>query len=265
VAAVTHVPLRLRATCQTAGVPNPPRLLLLWDVDHTLIETRGVGSKLYRAAFEQITGRPMEHKAEITGRTERAILAETLRLHGLQPSEEFQARYAVVLAQQYGAHTDELRQQGRALPGAAEALYAVTGLPSVLQTVLTGNLRAVTMTKLRAFDLDHFLDFEIGAYADDEEDRPKLVAIAQRRAETKHHVTFDRSNTVIVGDSPSDVETGAKGGAEVVAVASGKTSRDELLQAGASTVLNDLRNTTSLVDALRTHVRQDNGRHTDRR
>jgi hypothetical protein len=36
-------------------MPTSPTsgLLVLWDVDHTLIETRGVGSELYRAALRR--------------------------------------------------------------------------------------------------------------------------------------------------------------------------------------------------------------------
>jgi phosphoglycolate phosphatase len=51
--------------------------LVLWDVDHTLMETGGVGAELFRAAFEQATGRALEHAATVTGRTEPAIFRET--------------------------------------------------------------------------------------------------------------------------------------------------------------------------------------------
>ena len=36
------------------------QLLVLWDIDHTLIETRGVGRKLYELAFRTVTGRPVD-------------------------------------------------------------------------------------------------------------------------------------------------------------------------------------------------------------
>jgi phosphoglycolate phosphatase len=214
--------------------------LVLWDIDHTLIETRGVGGQLYQAAFEEITGRKMEHRAEVTGRTEPAILAETLTLHGLEPNDEYRTNYAEALAQQYEGHSDELRQRGRALPGAKAALAVLAELPNVVQTVLTGNLRAVAATKLRVFGLDGFIDLEVGAYGDDEEDRPRLVAVAQDRARAKYGATFTRNNTVIIGDSPSDVKTGLQGGARVIGVASGKSSVTELRDAGASLVLADL-------------------------
>jgi phosphoglycolate phosphatase-like HAD superfamily hydrolase len=62
-------------------------LLVLWDIDHTLIETNGVGTELYRQAFEAIVGRAVEHDVEITGRTEQAIFAEALRLHSIEASQ----------------------------------------------------------------------------------------------------------------------------------------------------------------------------------
>lgn len=226
-----------------------PPTLVLWDIDHTLIETRGVGGELYRAAFEEITGRTMEHKAEVTGMTEPAILAETLKLHGLEPSEEYQTKYAEALARQYERHAEELRERGRALPGAKEALAALAEQPGVIQTVLTGNLRAVAATKLRVFGLDGFVDFEVGAYGDDEAERPKLVAVAQERAGAKFGVEFSRDNTVILGDSPSDVETGLKGGARVIGVASGKSGVEELRAHGASSVLDDLQDIDNMVEA----------------
>ena len=30
--------------------------LVLWDIDHTLIETRGVGGQVYAEAFAKVTG-----------------------------------------------------------------------------------------------------------------------------------------------------------------------------------------------------------------
>jgi phosphoglycolate phosphatase len=221
--------------------------LVLWDIDHTLIETRGLGEELYKAAFERTTGRDMTRKAEVTGRTELAILAETLKLHGLQPSEEYAADYARELAQQYELNADELRRRGRVLPGAREALAALAGGNDVVQSVLTGNLRAVAITKIKVFGLFEYVDFEVGAYGDDDEDRPKLVAVAQQRAATKFGARFDRRSTVIVGDSPSDVQTGLKGGARVVAVASGGSSPEDLRRAGATSVLDDLVDTSAVL------------------
>src|SRR3989442_13575306 len=104
--------------------PMIPRLVL-WDVDHTLIETRGFGAELYRRAFEEVTGRRMEHRVEVTGRTELAIWADTLRLHAIEPTTELERDYAIALARQYELHADELSRRGRTLPGAGAALDAL--------------------------------------------------------------------------------------------------------------------------------------------
>jgi phosphoglycolate phosphatase-like HAD superfamily hydrolase len=226
-----------------------PRLIL-WDVDHTLIETRGAGGQFARAAFEEITGIRPEHVAEATGKTEPVILAETLRAHGIELTDTYQRQYAQALPAQYRRHVDQLRTQGRALPGAAEAIAALHQIPRVIQTVLTGNYKAVAATKLAAFDLDRLLDLDVGAYADEAEDRAALVAIAQRRAAAKYDGPFTRANTVIIGDTTHDITAAHNGGAAIIAIASGSDTADQLREAGAEYVLDDLARVIDLVRAI---------------
>ena len=226
-----------------------PRLVL-WDIDHTLIETRGVGGRLARAAFEEITGVRAEHLTDATGRTEPVILAETLKAHGIEPTEEHQQRYARALSDQYRQHTDELKRIGRVLPGAAEALAALRQIPDVIQTVLTGNYKAVATTKLAVFGLDDALDLDVGAYADDATDRPALVPIAQQRATARCGHTFTRSNTVVIGDTTHDVAAAHIGGAAIIAIASGNDSANKLRDAGAESVLPDLADTSAVVQRV---------------
>ena len=45
---------------------------------------------------------------------------------------------------------------------------------------------------------------------------------------------------MLIGDTPKDIAAGLDGGAKTLAIASGKSSADELRQAGASAVLPDL-------------------------
>ena len=54
--------------------------LVLWDIDHTLIETRGVGGQVYAEAFAKVTGRYLAHLDELRHRG-RALpgAAEALR------------------------------------------------------------------------------------------------------------------------------------------------------------------------------------------
>jgi phosphoglycolate phosphatase len=76
------------------------------------------------------------------------------------------------------------------------------------------------------------------------------VSIARARARQKYGVAFDQTNTVIVGDTPRDVEAGRSGGARVVAVASGIHDQAELRGAGADVVLPNLADTTRVLAAV---------------
>lgn len=216
---------------------------MLWDVDHTLIETRGVGRAIYERAFEAVTGRPLIHGAEVSGRTEPQILRETLKLHDIDSTDELTQRFVAALVAGYESAEEELAQHGRALPGASTTLARLAEDPAIHQSVLSGNLRAVARIKLAVFGLLPYLDLHSGAFGDDNPHRPTLVGIAQARASQRLAHRFTADNTVLIGDTPKDIAAALDGGAKTLAIASGKSSADELRGAGASVVLPDLQDT----------------------
>jgi phosphoglycolate phosphatase len=226
------------------------RLLVLWDIDHTLVDTGGVGREIYQEAFERVIGQPMKQQANVSGRTEPDIFRDTLALHDLEPSEGSLEHFADAMAAGYSAKMPLMRQRGHALPGAAGALAALDHVPGIVQSVLTGNFKPVAITKLVTFGLDTHIDFEVGAYGSDDSVRAKLVDVARSRAAAKHHTEFGGKATALIGDTPSDVAAGRDAGAFVVAVASGRSSEDELRAAGAEVVLPDLTDTDALVQAV---------------
>jgi phosphoglycolate phosphatase-like HAD superfamily hydrolase len=178
--------------------------------------------------------------ASISGRTELDITAESLRLNGIELTEQMTATLAAALVQGYQDAREELRTVGRALPGAAGAFAGLAREPAVYQTVLTGNLRDVARIKLEAFDLDRFLDLASGAYGDDDPNRSRLVALAQQRVRARTGVVFGDDGTVLIGDTPNDVEAGLAAGVRVIGVATGKTSAPELRDAGVHNVVTSL-------------------------
>ncbi|MGV9368020.1 HAD family hydrolase [Amycolatopsis sp. NPDC003731] len=236
--------------------PNtPPRTLVLWDVDHTLIETRGVGRAIYDRAFPAATGRPLAKLAQISGRTELDIMAESLRVNGLEPTDEAVQKLAAALVQGYEDARDELVTTGRALPGAREALQQLAADPTIHQAILTGNLREVARIKLEVFNLDQYLDFESSAFGDDHADRPELVRIAKERAEAQTGTRFELSDIVLIGDTPNDVKAALTAGVRVVGVATGKSTEAELAAAGAEMTVLDLTDPQQLAQLLRNRQR----------
>lgn len=215
-------------------------VLVLWDVDHTLIETRGVGFAIYKRAFPTATGRPLDKLAQISGRTELDIMRETLRINGVEPTGEAVSKLAAALIDGYENARDELAATGRALPGAKATLEYLSSQTQIHQGVLTGNIREVARIKLEVFALDNHLDLDASAYGDDHSERAKLVEIAQARASSRIDATFDNRNTFLIGDTPNDIAAGAIAGVRVIGVASGKSDVEELREAGASTVVPNL-------------------------
>jgi phosphoglycolate phosphatase-like HAD superfamily hydrolase len=224
-------------------------LLVLWDIDHTLIETGGVGSEIYAAAFEKVTGKPLAELASVAGRTEPVIFRDTLALNDVDDRDGMYAWFADEQAAGYRQRTADLRQRGRALPGAADALSALSGRQGVLQSIVTGNTRPASEAKLAAFGLDTWLDFDAAAYGTDSDVRADLVEIARQRAASRGW-EFTPATTVIIGDTPADVAAARDGGARIVAVATGSYPQHDLAGSGADTVLPDLGDTAAFLAAL---------------
>lgn len=222
--------------------------LVLWDVDHTLIETRGVGGEIFANVFQQVTKVPMGEMAPLEGRTEPVIVAETLKLQGITPTDELLEAFFDALADAYDAGHDRLRVRGRALPGAPEALQELAAWDGIAQSVLTGNLRRVAITKLETFGLAGFMDFDIGAYGSDDPDRLNLVRVARERLAKKHDLPVGPDMVTVIGDTPNDIRAGLANQTHVIGIASGRYTAEELANAGAGRVLADLHEVPNVVE-----------------
>lgn len=182
----------------------------------------------------------MRRQAKIDGITEAVIFRETAKLHGLTADRADFERFAAALTAQHVQHATELRERGHALPGAAAALDALAAA-GVRQTVVSGNVRPVAEIKLSVFGLDTHIQWDCGAYGEDADLRPTLVKLALDRSAAL------ASDTALIGDTPADVEGGRETGVRVIAVATGRSSAEELRAAGAHAVLDDLTDPHALV------------------
>ena len=231
-------------------------VLVLWDLDGTLLNAGRVGSDLYDRVFLQLFGRSPEALAPMAGRTDRAIILETLEMAGIsEPRRHVDPFIAGLSAHAAGVH-EAVAVQGRALPGAAAAIAATAALDwpgRIYQSVLTGNIRSMAEVKLSALGLPDLLDLRIGAYGDDHEVRAELVHLARRRAAAVYGLPpsdLAGSATVVIGDTPLDVEAALAANARAVGVATGRYPVADLVAAGAHVVLPDLTDSDMVVRAL---------------
>jgi phosphoglycolate phosphatase-like HAD superfamily hydrolase len=248
--------------------------LILWDIDHTLVSAGGLSPHLFGLVFAELFGRELPRVAPMAGRTDRAIILETLRLAGIADPGQYVDAFIAGLARQAPAYGERVRLRGRALPGAATALTALAAVSgsaprdrsvpqdgstpqggrrdagTVRQSVLTGNIRPLAEVKLSAVGLLDYLDLDIGAYGDAHEVRAELVHLARERAAAAADADFGGESTVLVGDTPLDVAAALATGARAVGVATGDYSEADLAAAGAHAVLPDLTDTPRVLAAI---------------
>lgn len=239
-----------------------PGQLVLWDVDHTLINAGRAGWRAYQLAFGRMFGIDVPTAPSMAGRTDRAIAIETLALAGVPDPRTQVDAFQRILAQVAPDVADVVREDGRVLPGAAEAIRALAAAAvdgdrtgdgdggPLVQSVLTGNMRVMAQVKLGALGLDRDLDLRVGAYGDAHEIRADLVPLARANATEVYRADFSGPATVLVGDTPLDVEAARVAGARAVAVASGEFSVADLAAAGADAVLPDLTDTAAVLAAI---------------
>lgn len=219
-----------------------PTLLVLFDIDGTILSTRGVAATAIRDALVEGFGTagPVD-SFPFMGKTDPQILRELLLAAGVAPAriagglDRAVNRYVELLGERLRHDHVCLCRGIRAL---LERLAADRG---VLTALLTGNLERGAAVKLGAAGLAHL--FAFGAYGSDHEDRNLLVPLARERARALTGCDFAGHATVVVGDAPPDVLCAHAGGARAVAVASGWTSVEELSRQRPHALLPDLGDT----------------------
>lgn len=212
-------------------------VVVLFDVDETLVHTGGSGARSWKAAFQKLYGIPADigqHSSagETDPQVARATFAGVL---GRDPSDdELDRIYA-----QYLLHLADdilVSEQYRVLPGAQDTLVRL-GNEGVMLGVVSGAMEGAARTKLIPADLNRFFIF--GAYGSDSPDRGELTTIAIAKA-ARLHRGLAATDVFVVGDTPHDIEAARAAGAVSVGVASGHFSVEELSAAHADHVLSSL-------------------------
>src|ERR1700742_4161339 len=105
-------------------------VLVLWDIDGTLLNSGGVGRDLYEEVFRQLFGRSLAACPPMAGRTDRAIILETLTMAGGDEPRRYVDPFIVGLGERARAVQDAIAARGEVLPGAADAVAAVASARS---------------------------------------------------------------------------------------------------------------------------------------
>jgi phosphoglycolate phosphatase-like HAD superfamily hydrolase len=210
----------------SASVAASDRRILLWDIDGTLIRSTRVG------AFKEYTIPVLESvfgtagclpEMQVSGMTDLQIVGEALRLEGI--TEEHIRERIDDLRQSYMEEMKKATGNGEKffelLPGVREALTAVSDHPKYESALLTGNIEPAAQLKMELMGLTEFFTLP-GAFGDESHNRNDLPAIAAERIQKYLGLELDRSQFIVIGDTPNDIACARHFGARAVGVGTGR-------------------------------------------
>src|SRR5258707_699152 len=120
--------------------------ICLFDIDGTLLNSGGAGKAAIEAALVEDFGVTLSVQVPFSGRTDRAIGRDLLRLHGVaETPDNWQRLVRGYLARLPAALN---RHEGRVLPGITALVQRLSERDDVAIGLLTGNIQAGARVKL---------------------------------------------------------------------------------------------------------------------
>lgn len=227
-------------------------MLLLFDIDLTLLTTEGAGMAALGDAGRELFGPHFdETRTDYGGRLDPVIITNLLLANNLEPTDDRRA----AMRQGYRKHLAPhlAARNSRALPGVHDLIAALAPRPALTLGLLTGNFRETGLMKLHAARIDPS-PFELNVWGDEsphpDPQREHLPAVALDRYRAAHAAPLPPHHATIIGDTVHDVSCALANGCRVLAVATGHASHTDLTAAGAHRVVNDLTNTQDILSWL---------------
>ena len=193
-------------------------MLLLWDIDGTLLTTARSGIGAWEEALHELTGVRTDLSTFDTAGHPDYLIAG--RLLTERAGTDSAGALVASLVRRYEQLLPAAlrRREGGVLPNVRSILEHLESQPSVRSMLLTGNTRRGAAAKLAHYGLDRF--FEEGAFSDAPCERGEIARAAMAVARARGWAS-EGSGVVVIGDTPHDVHCGRSIGARTIAVATG--------------------------------------------
>ncbi len=221
--------------------------VILFDIDGTLLISRGIGREAKRRAMQECFGQTGDLDSHIFGgKTDWGILADLLAPHGHSASDigrdmpTYEATMARHMREISGAYTAE------PCPHAMELVQALRGRDDTLIGLVTGNTSMTAAIKLEmaGYASDWFV---VGAYGNESPNRDDLTRLARQRAGAHLGRDLNGAELIVIGDTPADIQAARAIDAVAVAVCTGYAERDSLIASDPDFLLADLSTFMELV------------------
>lgn len=220
--------------------------LLIWDIDGTLIRTKGVGKKAMNTAFHKLFGISDGFEPiNMAGMLDAAIVRKAFEIHNIpvilpdgRENTDIERFYELYIE----ALSSEIRmiQRSIACPGVLELLETLHQRDNFYNALGTGNIEKGARLKLSVDNMNRY--FPTGSFGERLMERYQLIEKAIANAEEYYKLKFQKDNIYVIGDTPKDVECGGKLGIKSIGVATGIYTKEQLAEHGADYVFENFSN-----------------------
>jgi phosphoglycolate phosphatase len=198
----------------------------LFDIDGTLLRDPGrVHYQAFSKACMAVLGHPLSLETiSVQGSTDPRILRDAFAAAGIA-DETWRPHHSVLLETICSVVArDAAQMQLRVMPGVVDVLAHLARADKCLG-VASGNLESIGWLKLQMAGLREW--FRFGSFSDAHEERDAMIAAA---AEAARALAGKDAALVVVGDTPADIAAARANDIPVIAVATGHSSFNRLME-----------------------------------
>ena len=207
--------------------------LYYFDIDGTLVSTRGAGSRSFKkAVFDIFQKEPHWPSISMAGRIDKGIFKSILNHLNVEYSSHFWNDFQTIYLD-YLIKESKNPSKWIIFEGVENLLKRLSEKNQKL-FLLTGNLKAGAKVKLETLGLDHFFDWEGSIFADHgENNRDDLAHALKARLDQDE-------KAVIIGDTPNDIRVGQIVEGISVAITTGVHKKEDLISFSPDFLIDNL-------------------------
>jgi|TARA_B100000959_G_scaffold269723_1_gene315798 phosphoglycolate phosphatase-like HAD superfamily hydrolase len=212
-------------------------MLVLFDIDGTMLSSEGVGVRSIEETCEKMFGKPCSLEGiPIGGRLDPLIWHDVCQKHGMENSESLHNVFRLQYIETLAKNLQEV--EVRILPGVQQLVNALAAMDNVTLGLVTGNYKETGCMKVEAAGFDLGL-FTANAWGTDGLIRKDLPPHAIQQTE--------ETNVILLGDTIHDVTSGKSAGCRSIAVCTGSHDWAKLCSVDPDLLLEDLSDTEEVL------------------
>ncbi len=192
------------------------KLLILWDIDGTIIRLSKGISKRHLDVVQEYTNKTLIQPCSNLGKTDIGLIKEIFDINNLEfKRKDLQSCLKLLNLK---SESKKYKPKYSVNPGVEGALEFTDEIGAI-NSILTGNSKPRAVDKLRRVNLISKLSIELGFFGDQKYEREELVKSAK-----KELVISKKQRIILIGDAQRDIEAARKNGVKIISVATGKDS-----------------------------------------